>query len=79
MYFVSIYLCGAVYDYDLYGKMKFAAISVIILNELSAYVEDVAQLAYRYSKELEHSDINIERMEKAVNDKQITLEMCYLP
>ncbi|MBQ8729612.1 MAG: flagellin lysine-N-methylase [Lachnospiraceae bacterium] len=79
VYFVSIYLCGAVYDYDLYGKMKFAAISVIILNELSAYVEDVAKLAYRYSKELEHSDINIERMEKAVNDKQITLEMCYLP
>ncbi len=79
VYFASIYLTTSIYDGDLYGKMKFCVVSVIIINELSAYTTETVKLAYMYSKELEHSDKNIEILEKNVNQKQFKLEMCYIP
>ncbi|SHK04491.1 flagellin lysine-N-methylase [Hespellia stercorisuis] len=74
VYFISTYFCGAVYDGRVYGKVQLAAASVILLEELlkarfvrnekALDLEDVVEIVYRYSREIEHSDLNIGRMEK---------------
>jgi len=74
VYFIFTYLCGAVYDGNVLPKVQMALISVEILedmmmarwirNEYTLDTEDVIELVYRYSREVEHSDINLKRMEK---------------
>ena len=74
VYFIFTYLCGAVYDGQVLPKVQMALISVGILedmmmarwirNENMLDTEDVIELVYRYSREVEHSDINLKRMEK---------------
>lgn len=74
VYFIFTYLCGAVYDGQVLPKVQMALISVDILedmmmarwirNESMLDTEDVIELVYRYSREVEHSDINLKRMEK---------------
>ena len=70
----SIYLfCGAVYDARVYGKVQMAAVSVLLISELwkarwirnEGYLdlEDMTEIVYRYSRELEHSDENLELFE----------------
>lgn len=74
VYFVSTYFCGAVYDGCIDSKMKLAVISAYYIhemlvarwyqNEQSLDVDDAILIAYRYSRELEHSDQNLEIMEE---------------
>ena len=74
VYFIFTYLCGAVYDGQVLAKVQMALISVGILedmmmarwirNDYMLDTEDVIELVYRYSREVEHSDINLKRMEK---------------
>lgn len=74
IYFVFTYFCGAVYDDNALGKMKIAVVSTMLIQELSiaAWVEkngvfdfmDFVDIAHRYSREIEHSDVNIARLEK---------------
>ena len=74
VYFIFTYLCGAVYDGEVLDKVQMAIISVNLLedmmmarwlrNENMLDTEDVIELVYRYSREVEHSDINLKRMEK---------------
>lgn len=74
VYFVDTYLCGAVYDGDVLAKAQMALFSVGILedllkirwlrNEKQMDVEDVIELVYRYSREVEHSDENLKKMER---------------
>lgn len=74
VYFIFTYLCGAVYDGELLNKVQMAIISVNLLedmmkvrwlrNEKTLDMEDVIEIVYRYSREVEHSDINLKRMEK---------------
>ena len=73
VYFIFTYFCGAVYDDNVLGKVKMSVDSVHILYEMLAakWIEesrtlsdkDVQQVVYRYSRELEHSDLNLETME----------------
>ena len=73
VYFVFTYLCGAVYDGNVIGKIRLSIDSVTILRELfmarwmqkdgKLSDKDVQQIVYRYSRELEHSDLNLETME----------------
>lgn len=74
VYFISTYFVGAVYDGRIYRKADTAVAYVAQLydlfaarwlkNERSLDTEDVIELVYRYSREVEHSDPNLERMEK---------------
>ncbi len=74
VYFVFTYFCGAVYDGRLYAKMQMAAYSLFIISELlkAAWVknekildmDDIKEIVYRYSRELEHSDKNLNTLEK---------------
>lgn len=73
VYFVSTYFCGAVYDDNIVGKMQLAVTSIYVLYEMfvAKWLEqqealsrkDMEAIVYRYSRELEHSDINLELME----------------
>lgn len=74
VYFLSTYFCGAVYDENVIGKAYLAVASVTMLYELLAArwlrnekwldTQEVIELVYRYSREVEHSDKNLEKMEK---------------
>ena len=73
VYFIFTYFCGAVYDDNIIGKIKMSVDSVNIIYEMLAakWIEqneklsakDIQQIVYRYSRELEHSDLNLEIME----------------
>lgn len=74
VYFVFTYFCGAVYDGRIQAKMQVCVYSVYIIeeilrarwleNEKTLSMEEVVELTYRYSREVEHSDQNPERLEQ---------------
>ncbi len=74
VYFVFTYFCGAVYDEDAYSKMKLALMSTMILRELDVAIwvnnegkfsiEDQINICYKYSREVEHSDENLNLLEE---------------
>ena len=73
VYFIFTYFCGAVYDGQVLQKAQLAIISVDLLEEMIKvrwlknnkilYVEDVVEMVYRYSREVEHSDENIKKIQ----------------
>lgn len=74
VYFLFTYFCGAVYDEKIYAKARMVVESVFLIRELwkARWVrngkmldtEEMTELVYRYSREIEHSDENLERMQK---------------
>ncbi len=74
VYFIFTYFCGAVYDGNIYGKGKLCIYSAYYIKELlkAAFVrnggelseEEIQDIVLRYSRELEHSDINLSRIEE---------------
>lgn len=82
VYFLFTYFCGAVYDGNALAQVKMAVASVLILREmeLAAQIgwgmenpitlEDRARIAWRYSRELEHSDLNLDTMEKLMDSDE---------
>lgn len=74
VYFVFTYFCGAVYDGRVYAKVQMAAASLFFINQIlmgrwvkndgMLDMEDIISTVYRYSREIEHSDANLERVEK---------------
>lgn len=74
VYFISTYFLGAVYDGRIYGKADTAVAYVAqiydllaarwLKNEKQLDSADVTEIVYRYSREIEHSDPNLEAMEK---------------
>lgn len=81
VYFVFTYFCGAVYNRNAYGKMKFAITGLILIRELvrAQWCQNTNQIdhgqvimaAVRYSREIEHSDYNKVTMEQLLNDEEI--------
>lgn len=75
VYFLYTYFCGAVYDGQILSKAGMALFSGEVLEELlktrwlkndrTLTTEDVTDLVCRYSRETEHSDENLKRMEKS--------------
>ncbi len=73
VYFLSTYLCGAVYDGLVLPKVKMSVAAVFFIHEMLMALwvkkgrkiekQDIINVVYRYSRELEHSDINLEEME----------------
>ena len=81
VYFIYTYFCGAVYDERILvnAEMAVAAVSVIwnlmaatwLKNEKQLDLEDVCSIAYRYSRELEHSDENLKRYWNILDEEKL--------
>lgn len=72
IYFLQTYFLGAVYDRDVFGKGKMIVYSCLIIREWCLMrfsrtgrfsQEDLVAAAYRYSREVENSDANLEKLE----------------
>lgn len=82
IYFLFTYFCGAVYDGDVLSKTKMAVASTLLLREMETAeqmrkrgaavitLEERAQVVWRYSRELEHSDLNLNKMEELMNRRE---------
>ena len=79
VYFVFTYFCGAVYNRNAYGKMKFSFAGMILVRELvrTEWLQDpgitnetVLCTACRYAREVEHSDRNKIRMEQLLDNEE---------
>ncbi len=74
VYFIFTYFCGAVYDEEAHSKMKFSVIGTLMIleaaktlwaeNKEAGKMAAILEAAKRYSREVEHSDENIELLEK---------------
>ncbi len=73
VFFLYTYFCGAVYDDMIYSKMALVVESVRFIRELYLArwleygiltMEDCVELAYRYAREIEHSDQNLNDLEE---------------
>lgn len=81
VYFIFTYFCGAVYDEMAYEKVKLAAVSTLLIQEMAfaaflengkfPQVETLAEIAHRYAKEIEHSDANLKRLEELFQREKI--------
>lgn len=73
VYFISTYILGAVYDDNISGKVNACvghAVELYMLlmarwlrNGETLSTDDLIELSYRYSREIEHSDENLEQVE----------------
>ncbi|WP_194190890.1 flagellin lysine-N-methylase [Clostridium chrysemydis] len=79
-YFVFRYFMKCIFDYDMSSKVKFAIISTTLIKELSIieYLkrgnlnkEDVITIARNYSKDIEHSDENVESLFESFETKDL--------
>ena len=83
-YFIYTYFCGAVYDGDALAKVKMSLYSVLVIFTLAKAamfcmdtftLQDFGQIIWKYSRELEHSDPNLNKLEELMNEsKQASFE-----
>ena len=81
VYFLFTYFAGAVYDGDAWGKMKFSFAAMVLIRELfraewlqnpdAATAETLRRAAWRFARELEHSDPNKALLEKALKKEPL--------
>ncbi len=74
VFFLFTYFCGAVYDDWIYSKAALAVFSVRFIQELVMCrwyladkhidMHDYVELSYRYAREVEHSDENLNLLEE---------------
>ncbi|MBE5872900.1 MAG: hypothetical protein E7287_00680 [Lachnospiraceae bacterium] len=74
LFFLYTYFCGAVYDDWIYSKVALSVFSVIFVQEfvMCRYIltdnnidkYEWVKLAYRYAREVEHSDDNLNLLEE---------------
>lgn len=77
VYFIFTYFCGAVYNENAYGKMKFSLVGMLLIRELvrARWIQDPSSVSFdtiidaavRYSREVEHSDENKVMMEQLLD------------
>lgn len=72
LYFLRTWLLGAVYDRDVYGKVKLVVVSCLVIREWCLFryrktgqirQEDLVAAAYRYSRQVENWDRNLGMLE----------------
>lgn len=78
VYFIYTYFCGAVYDEQILPKTGMALMAAEVIeeilkvrwlkNEETLEMEDVIDIVYRFSREVEHSDDNLKKMEELNQD-----------
>lgn len=72
VYYVYTYFCGAVYDEQIFVNAQMAAANITVIwhllaarwekNERVLDMEDVVEIVYRFSREVEHSEDNLRTM-----------------
>ena len=83
VYFLFTYFPGAVYDGEIYAKVQMAVYCTWMIyelwmakwlkNEKCLDEEEMTDLVYRFSREVEHSDVNLKRIEKMMEQKLFLL------
>lgn len=78
VYFLYTYFCGAVYDEYVASKAKLAVLSAFYAeeflcsewekNDKKLEQQDIIRMIYRYSRELEHSDLNLCAMDRMLEE-----------
>lgn len=72
IYYLSTYFLGSVYDGRSYDSVRFAISQVLLIRQLGFAmwlqnqkftIEDQIQLVYRFSREIEHSDVNLAKFD----------------
>lgn len=80
VYFIFRYFMKSIFDYDMSAKIKLAIISTLMIKELSVIrfidkgeftEEDMVEVSRIYSKDIEHSDENIEDLQEIFETKDI--------
>ena len=75
MYFLYVYFLGGVYDGQIETKVKFAILSWLVVREWAIarkekmgkiLLDDWIELSSHYSREIEHSEENLEMIEKMI-------------
>ena len=85
MYFLFTYFCGAVYDENAFAKVKFAVFCTLLIRELGMglwlehgktfTLEDQIDVAHCLSREIEHSDPNLDLLDEMMEEEEVfTLE-----
>ena len=85
VYWIYTYFCGAVYDEEIFAKIKMAVICTLLIHELDigTYLKngrifclgDQISICYRFSRELEQSDLILNALENLLaSDKRFSLE-----
>jgi len=79
VYFLFTYFPGAVYDGEAYAKVQMAVYCTWMIRELwmakwlkndkALDIEEMTDLVYRFSREVEHSDENLKQIEKIMEKK----------
>ena len=81
VYFIFRYFMKAVYDYDVSEKVKFAVVSLIMIKELDVVrwmkndknfsMNDQVDVIKMYSKDIEHSEENVESLYEIFETNEI--------
>lgn len=83
VYFLFTYFLGAVYDGEVLAKTQIAVYCVWMICELwmarwqqngkLLELEEMTDILYRFSREVEHSDVNLKRVEALMQRKWIEM------
>lgn len=81
LYWIYTYFCGAVYDGRIFAKVKMAIVCTFMIHELAVgtYLknggtfsfDEMVSICYRFSRELEHSDLNLNKFEELMDEENV--------
>ena len=80
-YWIYTYFCGAVYDDEIFTTVKMAVVCTLFIHELDVgtylknehhfNLNDQIQICYQFSRELEHSDLNLNKFQELMSENNI--------
>ena len=81
LYWIYTYFCGAVYDGHIFAKVKMAIVCTFMIHDLAVgtYLknggtfsfDEMVSICYRFSRELEHSDLNLNKFEELMDEENV--------
>lgn len=81
IYFIFRYFMKSIFDYDMSAKIKLSIISTLMIKELAVVrfienkdvftEEDMVEVSRMYSKDIEHSDENIDTLQEIFETEEI--------
>lgn len=81
IYWIFTYFCGSVYDGELFSKVKMAVVCTLFVRDLAvgSFIQketkdifsELVSVCYRFSRELEHSDPNLNQMDELLGKSSI--------
>lgn len=81
VYWIYTYFCGAVYDDEIFTKVKMAVVCTLFIHELDVgtylknehhfNLNNQIQICYQFSRELEHSDLNLNKFQELMSENNI--------